>query len=552
MLNEATVKETFFGRNEILSAIQKRIDALKDGYRQNIALTGQSLAGKSSILHHLLSTLKDERIIPVYIEVIEEPFVNFCDKFIGSLLFNFLKGIGHPVKEDLQFLINEGKKYIPNTVSIIDRIRDPQKKMPKEEMYSELFSLTSFIKKETHKSCIIIFDEFHNLGALGLKNPFSLFGKKIMVQKDTMYIVTSSKVSSVKRILSEKLSLLFGNFEAIDVGGFDSKTAREFLEERFRSIRVPDEYKEFLISFSDGNPFYLDVLSLKLKQMGERFTFKRISEETLIYAFQDLFFDFKGTINQYLSSYLDGLLNNKRNRENYMAILLALASGHNRLSEIANLLKKRRGDITRSMSDLIELDIVTKAGGFYLLIDRMLGFWLKNVYQKKRDSIISYIPDRAKDFREKIKNILNSFIVDSKKDLMEKVERILHLFNNDIIQIGYKKFNLPKLTDIKIEQFNHRVPYIVGYVKEKAWIIYIKDEELKDIDIMEFTEQCKTLKCSVQRKIIVAPSGVDINAKLLAKESKIWIWDLEELNLFMSIYEMPRIVSYYFKGKKRS
>ena len=57
--------------------MQKRIGALKDGYRQNIALTGQSLSGKSSILHHLLFNLKEERIIPVYIEIVEEPFFNF-------------------------------------------------------------------------------------------------------------------------------------------------------------------------------------------------------------------------------------------------------------------------------------------------------------------------------------------------------------------------------------------------------------------------------------------------------------------------------------------
>ena len=89
-------------------------------------------------------------------------------------------------------------------------------------------------------------------------------------------------------------------------------------------------------------------------------------------------------------------------------------------------------------------------------------------------------------------------------------------------------------------------------VKEKVWLIYIKEGELKDIDIIELVEQCKALKSSIQKKIIVAPSGRDMNASLLAKEEKIWIWDLDTLNLFMSIYGKPRIVSCYFKGKKRS
>ena len=552
MLNEPVVGEQFFGRSEILAVIQKRIDALKNGYRQNIALTGQSLAGKSSILHHLLYNLRDEKIIPVYIEVAEEPFVNFSRKFVGSLLYNFLKGIGQPVREDVEFLISEAKQFIPNTVAAIERLRDPLEKTSWERMYSELFNLTSFIKEETHKSCVIIFDEFHNLAALGLKNPFSIFGKKIMVQKDTMYIVTSSKVSSVKRILSEKLSLLFGNFEAIEVSGFDTKTAKEFLDGRLKAIRMPEEYKEFLISFTDNNPFYLDVLSSRLKQLGERFTFKRIAEETIVQAFHDVIFDFKGTVNQYLSNYIESVFNKREKlRENYMAILLALASGSNRAAMIADFTKKKRTDVVRYLSDLMEFDIVIKAGVFYILVDKMLGFWLKEVYQKKRSSIISYIPERANDFKENVRDTLNEFILESKKDLIEKIEKLLRLFNDEIVQIGYKKYNLPKFTDVKLGHFGHERAYLTGYVKEKVWLVYIKDGELKDIDIIELAEQCKASGLSMQRKIIIVLSGADINAQLLAKEEKIWLWDMDTLNLLMSVYGRVRIASFYFEGRKK-
>ncbi len=551
MLNEPVSAEQFFGRKDILSVVEKRVNALKDGYRQNIALTGQSLSGKSSIIHHLLYNLKDEKIIAVYIELIEEGFDKFSHKFIGSLLYNFLKGIGQPVKEDLEFLISEAKKYIPHTVSAIDRIRDPLQKMTREQAYSELFNLTSFIKEETHKSCIIIFDEFHNLGALGLKNPFAIFGKKIMVQKDTMYIVTSSRVSSVKKILSEKLSLLFGNFEAIEVSGFDLKTAQSFLEERLKSIRVPDEYKEFLISFTDSNPFYLDVVSQRLKQLGERFTFKRISEETLIQAFHECFFDFKGTVNQYLSNYLETVFDKKKGYEKHLPYLTALSENLKKLPEIAGFVKKKPREAARFLNELAEMDIVTKTGTFYLLSDRMLGFWLKHVYQKKRSSIISYMPERAKDFKELMRTTLNEYTAESKKDLSQKVQEILKSFNNDSVQIEYKSYTLSRLADVKMEEFENKRPFLKGAAKGKPWVVYIKEGLLQDIDIIEFTDQVKALKEPVARKIIVAPFGVDANASLLAKDEKIWIWDMEALNLFMSIYDKPRLVKIQIKGKKK-
>ena len=50
MFSEPVVGDRFFGREEVLDLFNKRVAALKDGYRQNIALTGQSLSGKSSII----------------------------------------------------------------------------------------------------------------------------------------------------------------------------------------------------------------------------------------------------------------------------------------------------------------------------------------------------------------------------------------------------------------------------------------------------------------------------------------------------------------------
>ena len=87
MFSDPVVGERFFGRQEVLDLLNKRVSDLKDGYRQNVALTGQSLAGKSSIIHHFLYTLKEEDHIPVYVEVIREPFGAFSNKFIANLFY---------------------------------------------------------------------------------------------------------------------------------------------------------------------------------------------------------------------------------------------------------------------------------------------------------------------------------------------------------------------------------------------------------------------------------------------------------------------------------
>ena len=91
-----------------------------------------------------------------------------------------------------------------------------------------MFKRKDSVKEEIKKSCVVILDEFDNLEYIGVKNPFLSFGKVIMIQKDTMYIVSSSRNQIFKKILSEKLSLLFGNFEIVRVSGFDTRNARSF------------------------------------------------------------------------------------------------------------------------------------------------------------------------------------------------------------------------------------------------------------------------------------------------------------------------------------
>src|SRR3989338_5224602 len=142
MLIDPVVGERFFGRNDILTLLSKRVDALKGGYRQNVAITGHRLTGKSSLLNHFLLTLKDNDIIPIYIEVLEEPFRQFATKFIGTLLYNFLKYNRKEAKDDLGFLLNTCENDIPETVASIKNILRQIEKSEYNESYSELLNLS--------------------------------------------------------------------------------------------------------------------------------------------------------------------------------------------------------------------------------------------------------------------------------------------------------------------------------------------------------------------------------------------------------------------------
>ncbi|MBM3244005.1 MAG: hypothetical protein FJZ12_04155, partial [Candidatus Omnitrophica bacterium] len=105
-------KSIFFGRSAYLEILKKRISGLKDNYRQNIAVIGDELVGKTSLIFKLMEGFQDNRIILNFVETRPESIDFFAKRFIGILLYNFLNNSGLALREDLDFLIRKSSKYI--------------------------------------------------------------------------------------------------------------------------------------------------------------------------------------------------------------------------------------------------------------------------------------------------------------------------------------------------------------------------------------------------------------------------------------------------------
>ncbi len=236
-------QENLFGRDNILSLLKRRVADLKDGYRQNIALLGNEFIGKSSILREFIKTLSNEKVLPIYIEIKNLDFADFVNKYLGVLLFNFLKMKSEVADDNLEILLESARRFIPATVEQVKKIRINLEKGKKIEAYRDVIGLPQMIFEETGVFCVVMFDEFQNLEELAPSFVFLELGKKIMLQRSCLYLVSSSQKSRAKKILSEKLSLLFGNFDLVDVFAFDVKSSQNFIAQRLGEALVND-YKK--------------------------------------------------------------------------------------------------------------------------------------------------------------------------------------------------------------------------------------------------------------------------------------------------------------------
>lgn len=536
--------QPFLGRKNYLEILTKRVKALKEGYRQNIAFVGNELIGKTSLILKFLTNFSDPKILPVYLNIRPDSLEYFAKKFIGALLYNFLSNSGIHLEEDLNFLIHKAQRYIPKTVTKIKSILAILERKKRWEIFPELFALCDLIKEETGKLTLVIFDEFHYLDALGIKNLYRDWSKILILQKNTMFILISSARFSAKKILSENLSLLFGNFEIIDVEPFDLKASEEFLTEKLGRISLDRFLKNFLINFAGGSPFYLEVIAAALcKIKSQDISDSVIQKDLLINALGDLLFEETGTLNQRFQHCLSNLFKSFPSQD-YLPVLYSIAEGSNKIRNLAKKSGKQKNDLVKIINRLIELDVIIKNGDFLKINDRIFAFWLKFVHEKK-NAMLNFDTQTQKDtFNNGVRELLHEFIMVSQRGFTERIEELLHLFENEGVYIERRRLRLTPFREIKPVSFNYPTIKngILGRSTDTLWIIAIKDNLITEEDIVSFAKECKKYRQKTQRRILITPLEIDSNVRLKALEEKIWPWNLNNVNLLCELFSKPAII----------
>ena len=538
MLLDPATGNNFFGRDDILALLKKRADGLRFGYRQNVAIIGPPYYGKTSVIYRFISALPFKDTVPVYIEVKRQGFPAFAEKFIAGLLFKYLDLTEYKAASSGE-LVSLASDRMPKTAKAVKAIEALIKGGKNLKAYRALFELPAIAYSETGLRPIIILDEFHRLSDLGIEDAFAELGKFIMLQKDTMYIVSSSQINQAKNILAEKLSLLFGNFEIYELGTFDVRTASQFIRSRLAYGPLPDELVNFLVAFSDGHPFYLDCILLSLRDRAGGIAAAK-NAETMTAMFIDILFDSKGILNQHFSgvmTQLDGI------DRRAAAVLLAISNGAKKLQLISDASRVRSSELSPLLEKLIDAGWVSRNGRFYLIRDKVFELWLRNVYQIKEYLLDPSYEPKISMFSAEVKGFIENFVSSSKRDIDDLVAELFASFNGELMELEGKSFRLPHFagTDIRASKIEG-ISYLTLSAEGYAWELMVARGPVRDSDVMDYLSQCKQRKCAVKRKIVIALAGIGANAKLLSKEAKCWIWDLKGLNTLLDMTGRQRLV----------
>ncbi len=538
-------RTTPLARKEIQASLYKRVLDFAQGYRQNVAVIGEELMGKTTLLKDLLRQMNDPDVIPIYVEVVPYEFALFVKRVCDSLLYHYLR---HSQlissRENLDLMVERARPRIPQSAQRIADILEGLGREKEDSLLKDLFGALDFFLHESRKKCVLIIDEFHHLQKLNAKNIWEELSKKVMFQKGCHVILASSSRSEARAILTNELSLLFGNFETIELNMLTAAESATLVTSRLAHLDVPAPITHFFIHFTGGHPFYLKIIADELGFVCRAQGKGACDREDVIEALERLMFYDWGLFNLKFATHLS-LLTTGRNRNELIYLLDAIATGKNRMKDLAGYLRRPKKEISQKINRLTELEMLTKNGSFYLIKDRLLSFWLRFVHAEKLYSLTPDHREQAQHFRAHCAAEVERFMESSRQDVAHRVLDLFDRFENDEILWERKKVQLcafKELRLVRLEESDACVG-IFGKADDVQWLAAVKNGGIEERDVNALLKEAGKLGAKTVQKICIGFGPVERNAKLLAKEFRVLTWDIAHVNNLLDLFGQPRIIA---------
>ncbi len=542
-LGDPVSGENFINRQYELDLLNRRLASFVNGSRRNIAIIGLRKIGKSSIIQEFIQRNKKEgQYIFIQVYLPEANKGRFIVKVIGSLIVNALKKKNEKIEPQLSMnkALNLFSKHYPRTGGFAYKMV-----YEKNAEINELLTLFRIFQKESELFLIIIFDEFQRIVGYGFRSPIDEFREFIMKHDKLWFIVAGSAVGMLNELINSSESPLFGHFEEIQIKEFNFESSAELIRTKLNPFSGSQEQLGFIYELTNGNPYYIDILTFRIKDIMQAETMQQLSDNTMINAIYFEMFSPSGAIYNHLSSLME-ISFEKRGFGSYIEILKSIASGSQRASEIADKSGIELSSLPRYLKKLNELDIIRKREKIgkkvsqYYFVDEMLELWLNDVYVLRENPLISSLDTKKREFENRISQILSTYKSEIGKGNEARIRELLNLLD------GTDKFHgliIPKFDSV--ESFDNGKDEIDIVAKNNtcAWLGEIKDSDVKIGDIKKFLEKTERVFNQNQiKKIFIALSGIEQKCDDFCKKNNVLLLNRDEINTLLKKYKRKRIL----------
>ncbi|MDD5504537.1 MAG: ATP-binding protein [Candidatus Omnitrophica bacterium] len=532
---EPVIGREFFAREDILSNLEKSAHNLKMGYRQNISIIGTSLIGKSSLLLNFLNRLSADRdILPVYVDLHSGGTKDFIANFIKSAFYNALKKRAVIIQSaDIDGILAASRCAFPKSCDLAERIFALAGEGNIDDAFSEVWDIPAFLSAESGCFIVIVVDEFDRFAYFGIDRPYQILGRKIMVQQKTLFVFSSSASVSAKKILDQKLSLLFGGFKIIDIGPFNTAQSKDFILTMTKGIKIPKTLVDFIVLFTGGHPFYLSIIIDKIR-FANTCGAGSITAKTLSSIISEQLFSPAGLFNQFFHETVKRAAPAESDISVMDVLRTFVKTGC--FSEILNRNTVSASQLCAIVDNFMELGFMQKSGSLYAITDPMFRVWVE-VKSNPRNLCFDFVPRQEwDDCPAQIENRIAVFRSEQQKSIGSRVVELLRLFDNDQFFIDERVRLLPRIEQIGLKK-RQGYDMLKARTMKKACVFALFYKIIDEEAVMEIAQTLREDKTGRPKVVLIAYWGIEPAARLLAKQRLFCVWDKPDISRLFNFYK---------------
>ena len=216
------------------------------------------------------------------------------------------------------------------------------------------------------------------------------------------------------------------------------------------------------------------------------------------------------------------------------------------MPEIVAYTRLKQNLVQMHLTHLVDLGMILKNGHFYLLEDKLFKFWIKYVFEKYLKAVDVSPEKQRKEFREELERSMFQFSQIAREEMSTRIVELLHCFDNEAFNLNGRKYKLPSFREIVPLKLKDVTGQYIDVIKascpEGVWLLVLKNEQLFENDLNSFLQELKKLEQKPQKRVIISLADLDPNARLKALQERMWIWNENEINALLNIYDKPYMV----------
>ncbi len=286
-------EKNFFNRVDELKKLVSRIEKIKKGARNDMAIIGPRRVGKSSLTNKLSQELEKKGITPIRIDCEGLTAPVFLREYSNAIIASEVEkhGVVQRFRENIKRGLSSSVAILSEALGRIGSIEmesplvdflslrieienTPQSELKGEKLLN-FFSQTIELPEKMGSKFVVIFDEFQETTSYSIlkKGDFhALFRRAVQNQKNVAYVYTGSSIGMMQDIFGDPVNPLAGNADLMVLAPFDEKNSEAFIKTGLKHHGVQIDKKALKMTFekTGGFPAYLNWIGLKLLDINKK------------------------------------------------------------------------------------------------------------------------------------------------------------------------------------------------------------------------------------------------------------------------------------------